>query len=233
MRVLLFDTETTGLPKDRRLPAISRSGNWPDIVSLSWAVFEDQRLVSAQSRIISPSDWEIPSESTRIHGISDACASRNGVSLESVIQDFREDVWGAEVVVAHNLAFDQNVIDSAWYWRICPAEGLTHRPPFGWPTMQVCTAEVGTDICKIAFPDNPHRYRFPKLQELYACLLKKPCPYPAHSSLFDTLALADIFFALPSSTWALTGSPRSQPNDAVRPSPPQVTLRLDLSGGDV
>jgi DNA polymerase III epsilon subunit-like protein len=234
MRVILFDTETTGLPKDRHIPAISRSGNWPDIVSISWTVFENERLVSAQSHIVSPTYWKIPIESTRIHGISDECAIRNGLSLDSVLDDFRNQLHESDIVVAHNFAFDRNVVDSAWFWHIAPERGLWSKPPFGWPKIQVCTAEVGKDLCKFSFADNPNRYRFPKLHELYTFLLNKPVPYIAHSSLYDTLALADIFFACPLSVWSLTDSKQSQDNNADRrPTPSKSTLRLDLSRGVV
>lgn len=234
MKFILFDTETTGLPRDRNVPPMSAPGNWPDIVSISWMVFEDVRLVSAKSYIINPHGWRVPPESTAIHGISDSFALRTGSMLDVVLDEFRSDVIESDVVVAHNLAFDKNVVDAAWAWRVCPKKGLRPVPDFRWSPIQVCTAESGKTMCKFAFPDNPLRFRFPKLGELYTHLLNKPSPYPAHSSLFDTMTLADIFFARPLSSWALTGSSRTvHIGHAPLPSAPQSTLRIDLSGGGV
>lgn len=199
-------------------------------------MFEDVRLVRVKSYIIIPHAWRIPPDSTRIHGISDSFALRNGQYIDVVLDEFRSDMRDCDVVVAHNLAFDKNVVDAAWVWRVCPKKGLRPAPDFGWSPIQVCTAESGKDMCKFAFPDNPMRYRFPKLAELYTFLLNKPVPYPAHSSLHDTMTLTDIYFARPLSVWSLTASARTVhigAGHAVAPSPSQSTLRVDLSEGDV
>ena len=42
MKILVFDIETTGLPKDMK-GDIKDSSNWPDIVQLSWLVYDDSR----------------------------------------------------------------------------------------------------------------------------------------------------------------------------------------------
>ena len=39
MKILVFDVETTGLPKKRRA-ALDDFDNWPYIVQLSWVVYD-------------------------------------------------------------------------------------------------------------------------------------------------------------------------------------------------
>ena len=39
MKIIIFDTETTGLPKDYK-GSIYDSDNWPYIVQLSWIIVE-------------------------------------------------------------------------------------------------------------------------------------------------------------------------------------------------
>jgi len=39
MRLLIFDTETTGLPKSRQ-PSSKGPNNWPHIVSISWVILD-------------------------------------------------------------------------------------------------------------------------------------------------------------------------------------------------
>lgn len=234
MKYCLFDTETTGLPKDRYIPAISRPGNWPDIVSISWMVFEEQRLVSSHSYIIEPRNWTVPKESTAIHGITDSSARRNGIALDFALEHLYTDLSECDVIVAHNLDFDKNVVDAAWVWHVCPQKGISRKTPFGWPTIEICTADSGKEMCRIPFADNPNRFRFPKLTELYQHLLKRPVPYQAHSSLHDTLALADIFFSCDFSKWSLTGSRRKEPKgDAIGAGAPKGTILLTLSEGNV
>lgn len=232
MKIVFFDTETTGLPKDRRVPALSAANNWPDIVSLSWMVYENGILVSAESHIVRPDPWTIPKDSTAIHGITNSCGLHNGRSLDWVLETFRTLIHDCDAVVAHNLAFDKNVVDGAWAWHVCPRKGLPHRPPFGWPQKQVCTAEIGKDLCKIPFSDNPRRYKFPSLSALYTHVTGHPVTLPVHSSLHDTMLLASLFFARPLHVWGLSTAPLSQDN-AVRPPAPQGTLCIDLSGSDL
>lgn len=236
-RYLFFDTETTGLPKHRRLPAISGSDNWPDIVSISWVLYESTLCIGAQSYIVHPDGWTIPPESSAIHGITEEVASRTGRPLDFVLDQFRTDAFECDVVVAHNLAFDLNVVESAWIWRLCPARGLHPAPAFGWPKIQICTAEYGKDICRFPFPRGGGGFRFPKLSELYSKVLGRSPRGTLHCSLNDTLLLSDLFFALPSARPHLTGTALFldiQNGDyPVRAPAPQSTLRLDLSGGDV
>ena len=68
MKLLIFDTETTGLPKNRQ-PAERGPDNWPHIVSISWIVLDTDtnKEVKRRSYIIQPNGWHIPEESVRIH----------------------------------------------------------------------------------------------------------------------------------------------------------------------
>jgi DNA polymerase III epsilon subunit-like protein len=236
MRTLFFDTETTGLPKDRRIAALSAPDNWPDIVSISWVIFEGTKIVQSHSYIVSPDEWTIPPESTAIHGITPAFASRNGFELDYVLEQFRNDIYGCDVVVAHNLSFDLNVVDSAWYWRVCRTRRLA-RPPFGWPKIQICTAEYGKDICRLPFARGGPGFRYPKLAELYTKILGRSPSRTLHCSLNDTLLLAELFFVLPPLRPHLKGETLCldiQNGDyPVRAPAPQSRLSLDLSGGDV
>mgnify|MGYP000580039483 CR=1 FL=1 len=67
---LIFDTETTGLPKNWRAP-ISDTENWPRCVQLAWQVHDEiGNLIESKSYIIKPDNFDIPYESEKIHGIS-------------------------------------------------------------------------------------------------------------------------------------------------------------------
>ena len=47
MRVIVFDTETTGLPKNKNISP-SEHSYWPYIVQLSWLMYDDatKQLIS-------------------------------------------------------------------------------------------------------------------------------------------------------------------------------------------
>ena len=75
MKLLIFDTETTGLPKSRQ-PAYLGANNWPHVVSISWIIMDTNtnEILSKESHIVKPLSWTIPDESISIHGITNGHA---------------------------------------------------------------------------------------------------------------------------------------------------------------
>jgi hypothetical protein len=192
MKFLFFDTETTGLPKNRKIPACKESGNWPDIVSISWVIKDEfQRTLKSSSALIYPTSWIIPKESVDIHGISQELAEKEGKDIGVVLREFVADMAGCDYVIAHNMEFDSNVVSNAYIWR---AKSLRVVP---WPP-KICSAEEGKSITKINYAFKwGNAYRFPKLYELYTKLIGKPPGLMLHNSLNDTLILSDLFYHLP------------------------------------
>ena len=85
---LIFDTETTGLPKKWNVP-ISDSENWPRCVQLAWQLHDNNgKLISNQSSIIKPDGFDIPFESEKVHGISTVLANKIGENLNDVLEKF-------------------------------------------------------------------------------------------------------------------------------------------------
>ena len=109
-RILFFDTETTGLPKMRTVSALVKKDNWPDLVSISWSVYEDKELVEKQTYIIKPTGWTIPDESIKFHGITNEMANQKGSDLTVVLTIFKKALEGCTSVIAHNMEFDRNVV---------------------------------------------------------------------------------------------------------------------------
>ena len=72
MRVLVFDTETTGLPGSRIINPDTLK-LWPDIVQFSYVIYDTDLsdIVQSSDDIIRVKDEIIiPEESTKIHGIT-------------------------------------------------------------------------------------------------------------------------------------------------------------------
>jgi DNA polymerase III epsilon subunit-like protein len=111
--MLFIDTETTGLPKNRNSNGLESKGNWPDIVSVSWAIVKDGVKQPTKYFVISPEDWTIPDDSTRIHGITMEDAYAKGVPLRDVLSELSIDLKKVKTLVAHNLEFDKNVLLNA------------------------------------------------------------------------------------------------------------------------
>jgi len=89
---LVFDTETTGLPKKWNAP-LSDLDNWPRCVQLAWQLHDSKGiLISSHSYLIKPENYNIPYESEKIHGISTALATNIGDDLVSVLNKFTHDL---------------------------------------------------------------------------------------------------------------------------------------------
>ena len=72
MKVLIFDTETTGLPLERN-PSIYDSSMWPYIVQLSYILYDTKAkksLVAHDWVIKVPDGVEISEGSINLHGIT-------------------------------------------------------------------------------------------------------------------------------------------------------------------
>ena len=109
MKIIVFDTETTGLPEGRN-PSILETEKWPYIVQISWILYDmdKQIVVSIQDHIID-CGVPIPDDSIRVHGITQKRSERKGIPVVDAMNQFDNDLQQADLVVAHNLSFDKRV----------------------------------------------------------------------------------------------------------------------------
>ena len=188
MRVLFFDTETTGLPKKRGVSALDDANVWPDLVSISWQVYEGRELVCKESHIIKPVGFKIPDESVKFHGITTEIAEDNGKPLNDVLIHFAEDVILSDRVVAHNLEFDKNVVFHSFKWRLS-------KDVNWWPvTSEFCSLQKSINEMKLPskFGKSSDPYKMPGLDELWKDTFGTEAPANAHSSERDVDVLQKI-----------------------------------------
>jgi DNA polymerase III epsilon subunit-like protein len=180
LRVLLLDTETNGLPKNRYAPA-SQWDMWPAILQISWAIYrvEGRTMMPESKRDIGvalhPSiAWDVGAAA--IHEISEAEA-RRGTPAAVALGELAAALRTVDIVVAHNLSFDKPVIRAAAY-----AEA--DRDKLGvlgyaelraiWPASigEFCTMQSLRDVVRIPSPSPEARnpYKVPRLGELYEWL---------------------------------------------------------------
>ena len=189
MKVIFFDTETTGVAINSKVSALTGPNNWPDIVSIAWWVFEDRTLVKREYHLIKPAGWTVSAEVSRIHGITHAVAEANGKPLTEVIHLFNTDLQGAIHVIAHNMYFDKNVVFNAIKWRL----GLD--PLSVWPAKgEFCSMEQSKGELRIPSkfgrPSDP--WKWPRLDELYEDTFGKRAPQNAHNAERDVDVLQQI-----------------------------------------
>jgi DNA polymerase III epsilon subunit-like protein len=189
---IFIDTETTGLPRFRDISAPNQEGNWPDIVSVAWSLYEPNgTFVKSQYSIVKPDGWTIPADSTKIHGITTEKALEEGRPLRDVLDELKEDLGKSEVIIAHHLEFDKNVLFNAFKWR------LNYNPWHLWPEKEICTMLKSTDELKLPpkYPKRSHPYKPPNLTELYRATFNGREPTGQHNSMKDVEILCEIYWA--------------------------------------
>ncbi|WP_299726745.1 3'-5' exonuclease [uncultured Endozoicomonas sp.] len=185
MLIQLFDTETTGLPKDWRAP-MTDLDNWPRIIQLAYLVFDlDGNEVGSFNELIKPDGWTMPTEKFWIdNGFSQEKSEAEGIPIADALGSFITDYNKADALVAHNISYDYNVTG---------AELLRAGIRAGKKNRQFCTKEIGTDFCQL--PGNYGKYKWPTLSELHNKLFG--CDFDnAHDALADVRATANCFFEL-------------------------------------
>ena len=191
VQTLFFDTETTGLAKYKSLSALQMKGNWPDLVSICWIVYEGSERVKKEYHIIKPNGWTIPEATSRIHGITQEIAAEQGKSLDTVLESFKEDCRTVNYIVAHNMFFDRNVLFNAYAWR------LETGPTTFWNAQkEICTMQKSKNEVKIPskYGKPNDMYKYPSLDELYRATFSKDPPGNAHSADRDVEVLTEIFW---------------------------------------
>ena len=193
MRTLVFDTETTGLPKDRRASPTAID-QWPHIVQLSYILYDttNRTIEAGADHLISlPTGVALPAASTKIHGITSSLLRRKGIALGDALESFIEAVDRADCLIAHNLEFDWKVIQSA-----CHRVGI--GDPFTDGSKQrYCTMMNGKALCGLwATRPNGSRYiKFPKLKDLHKALFQEEARN-LHDAFADILVCLRCYMAM-------------------------------------
>jgi DNA polymerase III epsilon subunit-like protein len=192
MTTLFFDTETSGLPIDRRVPALQNEVNCPQLVSLSWSLWVSEDCVKRVTYVIRPRGWIIGEKSIAVHGITQEFAEKNGSDLGEVLMEFRADIIRSNRIIAHNIEFDKNVVFHAFAWH------LRKDPRRFWPeAAEFCSQTMAKGELKLPWayskPNDP--YKMPGLDEVYTATFNEPAPPAAHSSARDVEVLEKIYWA--------------------------------------
>ena len=185
---LIFDTETTGLPKSYKAP-LSDSANWPRVVQLAWQLHDASgAVVEHYEYLVKPEGFTIPFESERIHGISTALAEKEGIALHELLDLFETALEKASFVVGQNIDFDINIMGAELYRADRPTAQLTDKP-----VLDTCT-ETTAQICQLP-GGRGGRFKLPTLTELHQHLFGAGFD-EAHNASADVEATARCFFEL-------------------------------------
>ena len=111
MKVLVFDTETTGLPQTKIINPDTLH-LWPYIVQFSYIIYDttDNIIIEPNDYIILLENIIIPEESIKFHGITNEISSKLGTNIRDVLIKFCKDLKNVDKIVGHNINFDINMV---------------------------------------------------------------------------------------------------------------------------
>jgi DNA polymerase III subunit alpha len=184
---LIFDTETTGLPRDFKAP-ITDTDNWPRCIQLAWQLHDELgQLVEAKSFLVKPDGFDIPYDAERIHGISTQLAQELGHDLNEVLDAFNDVLGRTKFVVGQNIEFDLKIMG-------CELHRFQKQTPLlELPTLDTCTEDTAK-MCQI--PGGlGGKFKLPTLSELHQHLFNESF-VEAHNATADVEATSRCFLEL-------------------------------------
>jgi DNA polymerase III epsilon subunit-like protein len=206
MFVLVFDTETTGLPKTKVINE-STINSLPYIVQLSYMIYEtdSNKIIKLSDNIAKiPENVELSKESIAIHGINRNKMNEKGKPMVEILQEFLIDIDSIDMILAHNIDFDINMIIIEIY-RCAMDTNNSHIKEINLPvTVQLqymnryCTMKNSMELCnikKFSKTTGNEYVKFPTLTETYHKLFNEK-PNNMHNALNDIYACFRCFYKL-------------------------------------
>jgi DNA polymerase III epsilon subunit-like protein len=207
MRFLVFDTETTGLPKSKYINPTSLT-QWPHIVQFSFVIYDSSlnNIVESKDYVVKvPESILISEESTKLHGITNEISVTKGSPINEILNEFFYFLRGVDKLIGHNIDFDINMI-KVELLRLINSNTLTkeqlkiYKYDLHYLTNYKnisCTLKDSIEFCNIQILDkNGKSYlKYPKLIELHEKLFNKT-PSNLHNSFNDILVTLRCFMKL-------------------------------------
>jgi DNA polymerase III epsilon subunit-like protein len=180
MRAFVFDTETTGFPvKDGALseqPYIVQFAGILGDISAENGFVEIERIDQFVKPRIS-----IPFGASQVHGIYDKDVA-DAPYVETVIDGFLKYLNSTDVVVGHNIEYDETIIRYEL--------ARIGRPGDYQPVSTCCTMRSSTDHCKLQ--GRGFSFKPPRLNELHKHLFGEFFE-GAHNAMVDVESTARAF----------------------------------------
>lgn len=199
MRIVVFDTETTGLPKSKIISPDTLN-QWPHIVQFSFVIYDTELndIVVAIDNIVKLTDTGIviSEDSIKLHGITHEISQTKGVKLSKLLHMFCTYLKNVDVLVGHNVSFDINLVKIE-ILRLIYSSHISDDKIIKYKnnlhvltnfTNVYCTMQNAIELCGIKLTDKfgKEYNKFPKLLELHQKLFNS-VPNNLHNSFNDIL----------------------------------------------
>lgn len=168
IKVVIFDTETTGLLKPSAMPLEKQ----PKIIELGIVVVEDGKKTGEYNWLIDPEE-QITAEITKITGIKNEDLIGKP-KFREILSEIEEVFAGSNYGIAHNAPFDVGMLTNELL--------RCARTGFPWPEEVLCAVQ-----------EYRHEFggKYCKLVALYEKKMGRPLAQ-THRALDDALALYEL-----------------------------------------
>ena len=207
MRVLILDTETTGLPQTKLINQDSLD-KWPYIVQFSYIIFDtdtDTIELSKDFVVKMNPNVLIATDVAKIHGITDTISREKGENIQLLLNEFFYHLRTIDLLVGHNIAFDINMVYVELlriiYFKPYPQEHISaYKSDLHFLTNFnniYCTMQESIELCAIKTKDKSGREynKYPRLAELHEKLFQV-VPKNLHNSWVDIYITLRCFMQL-------------------------------------
>ena len=187
MKVLVFDTETTGLPEDNQA-SFYDSAKWPHIIQLSYIMYDTdtKEIIEYCDRIVKLDDTvEISPESISVHKITRERSKSEGIPIYQALNEFVNSIQCADVIVGHNIMFDKRIITVELYRK--GMKNCFYKN--GGAIPEYCTMKRTTELCaipKVNKKTGETYNKYPTLSELHNVLFNS-IPKGTHNAIADVM----------------------------------------------
>ena len=207
MRVLVFDTETTGLPETKIINPDTLK-LWPHIVEFSYIIYDtdENDIVESFDTIVKINeDIIISKESITLHGITNKISAKDGSDIDVVLNNFFHQLQNVDLLVGHNITFDINMVTIELLRlinddNIVKEEKIRYKQNLHFLTnfkYIYCTLKESIILCNIKSVNKfgKEYIKFPRLNELHEKLFEIT-PNKLHNSFNDILVTLRCFMKL-------------------------------------
>ena len=195
MKILIFDTETSGLPKTKEV-SIHSVQKWPYILQLSYILYDTENndmLKIVNTLIDIDINININPDSFNIHKISKEMCKKNGEPIQKILYDFNNVLNESDLLIGHNLQFDKNMLMIEYI-----RNGILHNfNPKNNDIPEFCTMRNGVTICELTYKTKQGHFlpKYPKLLELYKYYFTD-VPNGLHNAMVDVIITLRCYYKM-------------------------------------
>ena len=178
MKILVFDTETTGLPEKNA--SIKETEKWPYIIQLSFVCFDTSlcKIIKKYDNYIKiRGDIELSDDVKKITNIDEKMIE-GGINIKEALNEFNRYMNISNLIVCHNVSFDKRMIMVECIRNKVKQQFVKFYYNKQTKINEYCTMKNNTDLFE--------NKKYPKLIELHSKLFEEQINN-LHNSFVDIL----------------------------------------------